>query len=222
MGLDGPCRLTHVMAEKASLQYAEFRVDFGELLFDVFGDLVVEVDAVAVHRHREGPEVLHPETIEGFGMQLFEVDRFHFLNLLGFQRRRAAYDGQIDGPVLFHGVEAPLIQASLADDGPHSILADKAGGETVHTRTCGGAHAYFFPLVAHFTQAGRGMDTGHPFKAHWRRVIVVKDVDLGQVPDAEQRAVEVDGVPGVQTADDLFGKRRREVMYLAHLLFLPC
>ena len=54
MGLDGPCRLTHVMAEKASLQYAEFRVDFGELLFDVFGDLVVEVDAVAVHRHREG------------------------------------------------------------------------------------------------------------------------------------------------------------------------
>ena len=59
------------MAEKASLQYAEFRVDFGELLFDVFGDLVVEVDAVAVHRHREGPEVLHPETIEGFGMQLF-------------------------------------------------------------------------------------------------------------------------------------------------------
>lgn len=60
-----------------------------------------------------------------------------------------------------------------------------------------------------------------PFKAHWRRVIVVKNVDLGQVPDAEQRAVEVDGVPGVQTADDLFGKRRREVMYLAHLLFLP-
>ena len=49
---------------------------------------------MAVHRHREGPEVLHPETIEGFGMQLFEVDRFHFLNLLGFQRRRAAYDGR--------------------------------------------------------------------------------------------------------------------------------
>ena len=56
MGLDGPCRLTHVMAEKAFLQYAEFRVDFGELLFDVFGDLVVEEDAVAVHRHRGGPK----------------------------------------------------------------------------------------------------------------------------------------------------------------------
>ena len=136
---------------------------------------------------KEQDKIEHFRCCLRFGMQLFEVDRFHFLNLLGFQRRRAAYDGQIDGPVLFHGVEAPLIQASLADDGPHSILADKAGGETVHTRTCGGAHAYFFPLVAHFTQAGRGMDTGHPFKAHWRRVIVVKNVDLGQVPDAEQR-----------------------------------
>ena len=60
-------------------------------------------------------------------MQLFGSRRLHFLNLLSFQRRRAAYDGQIDGPVFFMASRL-LIPSLLADDGPHSILADKAEG----------------------------------------------------------------------------------------------
>jgi hypothetical protein len=66
------------------------------------------------------------------------------------------------------------------------------------------------------------MDAGHAFKAYWRDSALVEDVNLGEIPDAEQRAIEVYNVANVQGSNDLFRERGSELMYFAHdVLLIP-
>ena len=163
------------------LQNAQFCVDLGHFLLDALVHLLVQALAMAIHCNCKGTEILDPETIQGFGVQMLEIDVFDLFYLFSLQSRSAPDNGKIHCAILFHGIEAVLVEATLSNDGTHAILSHEQGREAFHTGTGGGANTDFFPLVSYFAQAGCRMDTGHALKAYGRGVPLVEDVDLRQI-----------------------------------------
>ncbi len=114
--------------------------------------------------------------------------------LLGFKRRGAADDGQVDGAELLHGLQAALVQTAFANDGAHSVLLDQRRGKAIHARAGGGADADFLPLVAHLAKTRRSVDAGCAGQTDGRLVVLVEHIDLSEVADSEQQPVEVNDV----------------------------
>src|SRR4051812_11395174 len=86
-------------------------------------DVVVERVAVGVDSDRQGPEVLDAELPEALGHELLPGHLLDLLDLRGLESGRAADDGEVDHPVLPHGLDRLVGEAALAADRPHAVVA---------------------------------------------------------------------------------------------------
>src|SRR5205809_5224542 len=109
-------------------------IDLLQLLLGAFLDVVEHRVAVTVDADDERAEVLHSESPEALGHQLFPGDLFDLLDLRRLQRRRAADDREIDHPVLAHRLDRLVGQAALAADRAHAVLRTEALREADHAR----------------------------------------------------------------------------------------
>ncbi len=95
-------------------------------------------------------------------MKLLEIHLFHFHDLLGLHGRRPADDGQVAAPEFLHGLEASLVLAALADDGPDSVFFHETGRKPVHPSAGRGPHADLLPPVPHLSSSWGRCGAGTP------------------------------------------------------------
>src|SRR5207253_3170671 len=97
-------------------------------------DVVVERIAVRVDADRERAEVLHAESPEAFGHQLFPGDLFDLLDLRRLERGGSADDREVDHAVLAHRLDRLIGEATLAADRAHPVFLAEGIREAHHPR----------------------------------------------------------------------------------------
>src|SRR5438132_5454602 len=109
-------------------------IDFLQLLFGAFLDVVEHRVAVTVDADDERTEVLDAKPPEALGHELLPGDLFDLFDLGRLERRSTADDREIDHPMLAHRLDRLVGKAALAADRPHAVLCAEPLREAHHAR----------------------------------------------------------------------------------------
>src|ERR687891_579771 len=154
-------------------------IELLQLLAGRFLHVVVERAAARVDGNGEGAEVLDAELPEALGHELLPVD---LLDLL-------------------------VGQAALAADGAHAVVTAERLGEAHHAGARRRADGdLLVPAVGQLADTGRGVEEERAGEVEWRLDALVEDAGLRAVADADDVAVDRDGVARAQLADLLLGR----------------
>src|SRR5207247_9031190 len=96
-------------------------IELLQLLLGSGLDIVVERASVRVDSDGQRPEVLDAELPEALRHELLPRDLLDFLDLRGFERRRAADDREVDHPEPLHRLDRLVREAALAADRPPPV-----------------------------------------------------------------------------------------------------
>ena len=181
-------------------------------------DLAIEAPAMAVHPDQEWAEAPHPELPETLGIEIVEIHVLDRLDPRRLERRRPADDGEIHAPEVAERRERCFAQPPLADDHAHPVLAHQRPRESLHARARRRTDAQrriagrMVGRCRHLLHVRRGVDHRVSGEIEARLPAAVEHVDLRGIADAEERAVQGDGVAGAEPADLAFSDRCGQVV----------
>ena len=159
-------------------------------------------------------EAFEAELPDAFGHQIFPVDLFDLLDLQGLHGGGSAGHREITSAILLHQFGASRRKAAFPKDGANTIVAQQAFGETIHPHARRRADGErLVSAGADFADVGRSAEQGGAAPVHGWRNFLVEDADEVCVPDAENDAVEEDGVADAKLADVGFRQRRFEAVF---------